>query len=199
MYIMHKVVTGHTKYADKKRTSPARTLICVGSGGHTSEMLALTQSLDVRRYHPRYYILANTDKTSLVKIHKQEILSDGREGIDYNIKVIPRSRNVDQSYLSSILTTLRSVLSSVPLVVRIKPDVILCNGPGTCVPICLVAFILKVALVCNSKIVFVESFCRTRTFSLSGKILMYVADNVLVQWPSLKKKLKRSDYIGQLM
>lgn len=199
MYTVHKIVTGHTKYADKKRTSPATTLICIGSGGHTSEMLALTRSLDVKMYHPRHYILANTDKTSPVKIHKQEILCDGREGIDYHVRVIPRSRNVNQSYASSILTTLQSVLSSIPLVVSIKPDLILCNGPGTCIPICLVAFVLKVALVCNARIVFIESFCRTKTFSLSGKILMYIADNILVQWPSLKKKLKRSDYIGQLM
>lgn len=198
LYLIHKITTGHTRTSDKKRAKPAKTFICMGSGGHTTEMLNLIKNMDFRnKYLPRYYIVASNDHISVDKVLKFEsIKSNGRH---YKIKKIPRSRNVHQSYISSVFSTIYAMLCSVPLVVKERPDLILCNGPGSCVPICLVAFLLRVAFIHDSRLIFVESFCRVKTFSLTGKILMYFADNIIVQWPSLQKKLKRSEYIGQLM
>lgn len=199
-YLMHKITTGHTKVNDGARNRPAKMLVCVGSGGHTTEILSLVGSLDLDKYSPRYYVLANTDNVSTFKVHNLEnSKSSELEPKDYHILEIPRSRIVHQSYFTSIFTTLYSLIHCVPLMIRIRPDLILCNGPGTCVPVCIIAFLLKAAFICDTRIVFIESFCRTKTFSLTGKILIYFADNVLVQWPSLKQKLKRADYIGQLL
>lgn len=198
MYLIHKITTGHTRINDKKRVKPAKTIICMGSGGHTTEMLNLIKNMDFRnKYLPRYYIIASNDHISLDKVLKFEtIKSNGRQ---FKIKKIPRNRNVHQSYFSSIFTTIYAIVYCIPLVVKEKPDLIICNGPGSCIPICMVAFLLRVGFIHDSKLIFVESFCRVQTFSLTGKILMYFADNVIVQWPSLQKKLKRSEYIGQLM
>ncbi|EFA00490.1 UDP-N-acetylglucosamine transferase subunit ALG14 homolog [Tribolium castaneum] len=196
LYLVHKITTGFSREASSKRVTPCRTVICIGSGGHTTEMLTLMASLDFAKYSPRYYIMAKTDTTSYAKVRKFE---ETKNHSNYEIIEIPRSRVVGQSYITSIFTTLYSILYSVPLVCKIRPDLILCNGPGTCIPICLISFLLKAAFISDTRIVFIESFCRTETFSLSGKILMYFADNFLVQWPSLKQKLKRAEYIGQLM
>lgn len=176
------------------RTKPAKTVICIGSGGHTTEMLHLTRTLDASKFTPRIYLIADSDTTSAAKVRDAE-----RSNPDYKLLYVPRSRKVGQSYTTSVFTTLYSIIRTVPLVVRTRPDLLLCNGPGTCIPVCLIAFALKSLFVCDTRIVFVESFCRTRTFSLTGKILMGVADNILVQWPALKTKLRRVDYIGQLM
>lgn len=195
MFLMHKAATGFSRVASGKRTKPCNTIICIGSGGHTTEMLKLVDTLDPSKYSPRHYILASSDKTSLSKI---EALEKQKAG-DFHIVNIPRSRVVHQSYFTSVFTTIYSVLYSIPSVCSIRPDLVLCNGPGTCIPICVVAFLLKASFVCDPNIVFVESYCRTRTFSLTGKILMYFADNIVVQWPKLKYKLRRADYMGQLM
>ena len=48
------------------------------------------------------------------------------------------------------------------------------------------------------EIVFVESLCRVESISLSGKMLMYMADHMLVQWPQLVDKYPRARYIGRL-
>ena len=48
-------------------------------------------------------------------------------------------------------------------------------------------------------IVFVESVCRVETMSLSGKILYYFADHILVQWQELKDKYPLSRYIGRIV
>lgn len=196
LFVMHKITTGHTRIAEMKRNSSVKTLICVGSGGHTTEMLQLIKGIDLARYSPRYYVMAETDTTSFSKVAKFE--GDNDKG-NYESFKIPRSREVRQSYITSIFSTTYSILCSIPLVLRLRPDLILCNGPGTCIPICVLAFILKVCFICDTRIVFFESFCRTETFSLTGRILMYFADNIIVHWQSLKQKLKRSDYIGQLL
>lgn len=196
LYEIHKVTNGLSQHPCKKRSSPAKTLICIGSGGHTTEMLTLVKNLDFRKYNPRYYIIANSDITSTLKVQSME-----KENNDFNyfIKEIPRSRHVGQSYISSVITTLYSIAYCIPLLIKIRPDLILCNGPGTCIPICIISFVLKIMFIANTRIVFIESFCRTKTLSLTGKILIYIADNILVQWPSLKKKLKRSEYIGNIL
>lgn len=194
MFLMHKAATGFSRTASNKRTRPRKTIICIGSGGHTTEMLKLVQTLDFKKYTPRIYIMASSDKISSSKIRAIE-----GSNCDFDIVEIPRSRVVGQSYVTSVFTTLFSVIYSIPVVCRIRPDLVLCNGPGTCIPICIIAFMLKAAFICDTRIVFVESYCRTRSFSLSGMILMYFADNILVQWPKLTSKLKRAEYIGQLM
>lgn len=193
LYLVYNVVMGRTAKSSP-RSKPAKTTICIGSGGHTTEMLHLSQTLDPTRYTPRIYLVAKSDTTSTAKVKEAE-----GSNSDYSLVYIPRSRAVGQSYATSIFTTLYSVMCTVPIMVKLRPDLVLCNGPGTCVPVCLIAFVMKAMFVCGTQIVFVESFCRTRTFSLTGKILAFVADNVLVQWPELKRKLGRADYIGQLM
>ncbi|CAH1955367.1 unnamed protein product [Acanthoscelides obtectus] len=162
-------------------------------------MLKLLQNLDFKKYTPRYYFMASCDSTSLSKIKELEERERKSKQGEYHISMIPRSRVVNQSYTTAVFSTIYSILYSVPLVFKIVPDLILCNGPGTCIPICGIGFVLKTFFIKDVKIVFVESFCRTRKLSLSGKILLYLADIFIVQWLTLKKNVKRADYIGQLM
>lgn len=196
LYLMHKIMTGHSKYVSSSRIK-CKTIICIGSGGHTTEILKLMKDLDINKYYPRYYFIANNDTTSLTKVKEFERSKNQNDG--YKFIKIPRSRVVHQSYLTSVLTTIYSILYCFPIVFTLRPDLVLCNGPGTCIPICGITFLLKCLFISDTKIVFIESFCRTKTFSLTGKILVYFADNFIVQWPNLSKKLKRAEYIGQLM
>ncbi|XP_035294518.1 UDP-N-acetylglucosamine transferase subunit ALG14 homolog [Cricetulus griseus] len=112
---------------------------------------------------------------------------------------IPRSREVRQSWLSSVFTTLHSMWFSFPLVYHLKPDLVLCNGPGTCVPICVSALLLGILGIKKVIIVYVESICRVETLSLSGKILFHLSDYFIVQWPALKEKYPKSVYLGRIV
>lgn len=184
-----------TRDCEKLETEFTKTILCIGSGGHTTELLRLVKSLDSKKYQPRLYIAADNDISSEVKIHTLEgTLSDN----NYSIFRIPRSRNVKQSYLSSLLSTLHATLCSIRPVYNFKPDVILCNGPGTCIPICTVAFLLRCSFLLNCRIIFVESICRVRTLSLTGKILQWFADIIVVQWPQLRDTCWRAKYFGRL-
>lgn len=76
----------------------------------------------------------------------------------------------------------------------------LCNRTGTCIPVCLVAFALRVlGLRPKSRTVFCESFCRVKSLSLSGRIMYLLADRFVVHWPELLERYPRAEYIGQLM
>lgn len=175
----------------------ARTLICIGSGGHTAEMMRILKKMDLKKYSPRAYVMANDDTTSEVKVNEFE--SDSRsEKESYSILKIYRSRKVGQSYFGSVFTTLYATVMSIPLVYRFRPDVILCNGPGTCIPICVIAYVMSVVKIIECKIVFVESVCRVKSISLSGKILLFIADVFAVQWEELSKKHSKIQYFGKL-
>lgn len=173
--------------------SAFKTLLCVGSGGHTTELLRITKRLDLNKYAPRLYVVAENDRTSEYKISVAEYQRN-----DYSICRIPRSRNVDQSFGSSIISTIYATVTSFPILWRFKPNVILCNGPGTCVPICVVAFILRCLFLSNCRIIFVESICRVRSLSLTGSIMQYFADVFVVQWPQLNDVCFRAKYFGRL-
>lgn len=51
---------------------------------------------------------------------------------------------VGQSYVSSVWTTLVAMVHAARIVVQACPEIMLCNGPGTGVPLCVLAFLCKV-------------------------------------------------------
>ncbi|XP_029085535.1 UDP-N-acetylglucosamine transferase subunit ALG14 homolog isoform X1 [Monodon monoceros] len=188
-----------------RATVPRRSLsllVVAGSGGHTTEILRLLENLS-DAYSPRHYIIADTDEMSAHKINSFEGNRADRNPramfTEYYIHRIPRSREVQQSWLSTVLTTLYSMWLSFPLTHRVKPDLVLCNGPGTCVPICISALLLGILGIKKVIIVYVESICRVEHLSLSGKILFHLSDYFIVQWPTLKEKYPKSVYLGRIV
>ncbi|MQM04112.1 hypothetical protein Taro_036902, partial [Colocasia esculenta] len=191
-----------------------RTLIILGSGGHTAEMLNLLTVLDKDKFAPRYYVAAVTDSMSLQKAQRfEESLehqetSMGNEMTVAHFMKIYRSREVGQSYLTSIVTTIIAIGHALWLTLKIRPQVVICNGPGTCIPLCASAFLFKVRTlgakvigIRSSSVFYVESIARVKKLSLSGWLLYHlnVADQLFVQWPQLQRKYPRAHYVGCLM
>ncbi|PLN84191.1 glycosyltransferase family protein [Aspergillus taichungensis] len=104
------------------------------------------------------------------------------------------------------------------------PDIVLTNGPATAVCVILAARLLRLynylATLCGPRrkptsssltrsdlqlrTIFVESWARVTTLSLSGKILLPFADRFLVQWPGLGGKqmwkgMRKTEYVGTLV
>ncbi|KFO98675.1 UDP-N-acetylglucosamine transferase subunit ALG14, partial [Calypte anna] len=168
-------------------------------GGHTTEILRLLSCLS-ESYCPRHYVLADSDKMSEAKIRSfEQKRAETFSSAQFTLDRIPRSREVRQSWTTSVVTTLYSILYSLPLIYKLKPDLILCNGPGTCVPVCISALLLGLLSMKRATIVYVESICRVETLSLSGKILYYFSDYFIVQWPALKEKYPKSVYLGRIV
>ncbi|KAF9882726.1 UDP-N-acetylglucosamine transferase subunit [Aspergillus nanangensis] len=121
-----------------------------------------------------------------------------------------------------------------PQMISPYPDVVLTNGPATAVCVILAARILRlyhllVSLVPSTthihtptsvppgsarptvvsakyqlRTIFVESWARVTTLSLSGMLLLPFADRFLVQWPTLGGKqawkgMRKTEYVGAIV
>ena len=171
----------------------------IQTGGHTSELLNLIKHLDPKKYRPLHLVRANTDIMS----HDRSRAELNRSWI-LRSHEIPRSREVGQSWFSTMFSTIRAIISCVVLVFRVQPKVLFCNGPGTCVPVCFACLLLRfLGLGRNCKIIFVESFCRSQSLSLSGRILYPIVNRFVVHWEELARSLRsrgytRVEYLGTL-
>ena len=47
----------------------------------------------------------------------------------------------------------------------------------------------------RSKLLYVESFCRVKSLSLTGKLLKPIVDKFIVQWPDLATD-RKTEYFG---
>ena len=96
--------------SQSKKSHNNAIMIIFGSGGHTSEMLMIMKDFKFKEYKNIYLLKASSDVTSQKKFD----VYLKQNGLDIDMsKVtwidIPRSREVKQSYLTSILTTMYSI------------------------------------------------------------------------------------------
>ncbi len=73
-----------------------------------------------------------------------------------------------------------------------RPSIVISTGADTAIPTCLIAKFF------GKKIIFIESFCRIKEPSLSGKIMYKKANLFLVQWPENKKFFPKAEYAGSV-
>ena len=173
----------------KRDAQKIKTLVVLGSGGHTAELLRLIAEFDFERYTPLTLVTAATDTTSRAKAERElprEALATARWA------AIPRAREVGQSFLSSVPSTLKALFSCVRLIRTASPDLVLVNGPGTCVPVAVLGRLF------GSRVIFVESWCRVESLSLTGRIMYWVAHRFVVHWPELVRRYPRAEYLGRI-
>lgn len=133
--------------------------------------------------------------------HEGDILAD--TGV-WDFKIVPRAREIHQPILTTPLSalkclfvcvmTLRQVAKDSTIQEMAYPDVIVTNGPATAVMVILASYILKflgMAPAWKMKIIYVESWARVKSLSLSGKILLQFGlyDAFIVQWKNLADKI----------
>merc|ERR1712146_388015 len=112
---------------------------------------------------------------------------------------IPRSRDVGQAWSSSAVSFVKALLYCLGLVWRLRPQVVLVNGPGTCVPVAYAALLFELLVGRKVVLIFIESFCRTRSLSFTGKLLYPFCDAFVVQWERLAQKYYKAQYCGVLL
>jgi beta-1,4-N-acetylglucosaminyltransferase len=148
----------------------------------------------------RTYIVTSGDALSVQKAGGYEGKLAAGDGANCVIRIVPRARRIGQSWLTTPLDCVRCLVGCVLAFVEGgTPDVVLCNGPGSAVLMVLVTLGCRFLGLARTRTVYVESFARTRTLSLSGKILYPLVDRFMVQWPKLKQRYPRADYRGVLV
>jgi beta-1,4-N-acetylglucosaminyltransferase len=175
-------------------------LAVLGSGGHTAEMLCVLSALragaGAARYGPVSVVAADSDAGSLARAAGAGWPSPGGYAAS-----TPRLREVGAPLAALPAAAARAAAGAAWLLAaRGAPDLLLVNGPGTCLPLALLVLAARALGVARTRVVFVESVCRVKTLSATGRILYAAgADAVLVQWPGLARDYPRAALVGGLL
>ncbi|PLW10531.1 hypothetical protein PCANC_04338 [Puccinia coronata f. sp. avenae] len=160
------------------RSGTCNLTVLLGSGGHTGEMIRLLAELPFERYTPRTYIISSADLLSRTKAIE---LEQEKQAGQYTFLEIPRARKVNQSFATSVFTTIKSLLVCL-WYISIKPNfafrsvtsesdkdersclnAVLLNGPGSAVPIALSAFLSRLLTGKHEpRLIYVESLARVK-------------------------------------
>lgn len=120
-----------------------RLLVSLGSGGHTTEMLLMLQTINLEEFTKRYYYISSGDSLSHQKLLQFESARCSGEDC-YQVRTVARARKVKQPWLTTPVTALISFIDAVRLIYTDLPDLMICNGPGTCVMLVLAILLLRV-------------------------------------------------------
>ncbi len=93
----------------------------------------------------------------------------------------------------NIPNLLRNFLLSWRILREYQPTLILSTGAGVGVPFIVLGSLFGI------KTVFLESITRIEELSLSAKLVYFFVDKLLVQWPELVRKYRKTEFHGQVL
>ena len=79
------------------------------------------------------------------------------------------------------------------IVLRERPDVVISTGAAAG---CMLCFLGKMF---GAKVVWIDSITNVERISLSGRMVRYIADLFLVQWPELAGRNKKVEFVGTVI
>ena len=176
------------------------------------------KALDWSRFAHRTWVVSSGDSFSATRAKEFEdeacsltSKSDGHGQANtqsYTILTVPRARKIHQPLITAPFSSLQCLWACVQLLLSHKqgfPDLILINGPATATIMVWASVLLRFFGVRDAndagkmRTIYVESWARVKKLSLSGRLLCWVADRVLVQWPQLDGVQGKGEFLGVLV
>lgn len=145
-------------------------LIC-SQGGHFYQLWLLEPWW---RQYDRFWVTLEGPDT-LMKLGKEK----------FYLGFAPVRRNIINAILNLFLAVL--------ILLRESPDVLFSTGAGIAPPFFIIGKLLGI------KLIFLETGGFIDRPTLSGKLISFVADKFLVQYPSSLKFYRRAEFVGGLM
>ena len=85
------------------------------------------------------------------------------------------------------------LLRCMGVILRERPDVVISTGAAAG---CMTCFLAKLI---GAKVIWIDSITNVERISLSGRMVRYIADLFLVQWPDLVEQYKNVEYVGEVI
>jgi UDP-N-acetylglucosamine:LPS N-acetylglucosamine transferase len=108
----------------------------------------------------------------------------------YHVMLNPRV--FKESTIKKAYKTIKGFLMSFKIWKKSEAEAIISAGPGLTVPLFLAAKLL------GKKTIYIESWSRAHSKSMSGKLCYPMSDMFFVQWPDMKKEYPKAVYAGRL-
>lgn len=150
-----------------------RNKICLAasSGGHLTELLKLSDS----------WQSFETFFVTTVPVVQNDLKNSG------NVYVVGECNR--QHFFRAIVVLLRCI----KIIAKERPDVVISTGAAAG---CMICFLAKSL---GAKIIWIDSITNVERISLSGRMVRFIADLFLVQWPELLSKYKNVEFAGTLI
>lgn len=140
------------------------------SGGHFEQLMMLKPLMD------KYESFIITEKTNYL--------------VSYNEQKFYYLKQVNRHEFKFLYYMICNTLKTLKIFLKEKPDVVISTGALATIPMCIVAKLFK------KKIVFIESFAKINSPTLTGKLVYKFADKFFVQWESMKEFYPDALYEG---
>ena len=140
------------------------------SGGHYEQLMMLKPLMD------KYDSFVLTEKTAYVTEAKGEKM--------YYLKQVNRR---EKSFIPRMIA---NSFTSLRVFIKEKPDIIICTGVLSMIPICLIAKIFR------KKLIYIESFAKVTSATETGRLLYKFADKFYVQWEPMLEIYPKAIYKG---
>ncbi|MHC4653647.1 MAG: PssD/Cps14F family polysaccharide biosynthesis glycosyltransferase [Planctomycetota bacterium] len=148
-----------------------RMCLAASAGGHMSQLLKLTDSW--QGYGTFCVTTASLVHEKLQKYGKVYVVGECNR----------------KHPLRVILVLLRCM----GVILRERPDVVISTGAAAGCMMCFLAKLLR------AKVVWVDSITNVECISLSGRLVRFIANLFLVQWPELAQRYHNVEYVGEVI
>ena len=92
-----------------------------------------------------------------------------------------------------LLRVILVLMRCINVILRERPNVVISTGAAAG---CMACFLGKLL---GAKVVWVDSITNVKRISLSGRMVRYIADLFLVQWPELAEQNSNTEYVGAVI
>lgn len=152
-----------------------KVLFISSTGGHLEQLLSLQQTMGLFDSH------IVTEKNSTTKN-----LTAQYKNLSY-LPFFSRQNTWTFPFVFTALT-----FKSLLLFFKIKPQVIVSTGAGCAIPMFIIGRIF------GKKLIFIETFSRTDSKTLTGKICYPLSDIFIVQWEVLLDLYPKAKFFGPI-
>ncbi len=153
----------------EKTEKRIKVVFAASSGGHFEQLMMFKPMME------KYDSFIVTEKT------------------DYVAKTPARTYYVSQVNRKELLFPFKMIgiaFKSLGIVLKERPDLIICTGVLAMIPMCLLTKMF------GGKLIYLESFAKVTSPTVSGKFLYKKADRFYVQWESMKEIYPNAVYKG---
>lgn len=152
-----------------------KVLFISSSGGHLEQLLSLKETMQ----HFDSYIITEKNQTT--------------EDLDKkyaNLFYLPFFSRENKWTFPFVFMGV--FFKSISHFFKIKPDIIVSTGAGCVIPMFLIGKLF------GKKLIFIETFSRTDSKTLTGKVCYLFADTFIVQWEGLLNLYPKAKYFGPI-
>lgn len=156
--------------SDKKNNDKLKIVFAASSGGHFEQLMMLKPLME------KYDSVLVTEKTQY-----------GAGKLDIKTYYV---KQINRKELLFIPKFIANTWKSLRIIMKEKPTVMITTGVLATIPLALLMKLFK------GKLIYIESFAKVTSKTLSGKLLYKYADQFYVQWEEMLKLYPNAIYKG---